>query len=318
MPLHPMLQTMADNAGSGDRSARLSDGTPEAARQGYDMMKAIGGTGPDLASVEDRTIPGPAGDLPIRVYTPAGDGPFPVIAFYHGGGWTIGSLESHDPLCRQLAGLTPAIVVATAYRLAPEAPFPAAVDDAWAALRWIEANAVSLNGDPSRIAVAGDSAGGNLSAVTAIKARDEGGPALAFQLLLYPSVDARLGYPSHEENAEGFILSKDAMEWFFGHYVGDRDQADLDDWRLSPIVHKDLAGLPAALVITAECDPLRDEGEAYATRLVEFGVAAKTHRYEGMCHAFMQLAQLVPDGKAAIEESAAALRGAFAASGVRA
>jgi acetyl esterase len=300
---------IVENSAQNGSSQRLSDGTVEQARQGYDMIGAFGGTGDELNNIEDRTILGPGGELPIRIYTPAGNGPFPVVVFFHGGGFVIGSLESHDPLCRQLAGLTPAIVVAVDYRLAPEAPFPAAVEDAWAAVLWAHNNAAEIGGDLDRIAVVGDSAGGNLSAVVSIIARDAGGPALSAQVLLYPTVDARGGYPSLDENAEGPFLTRDSMEWFFGHYCPGVDPADP---RLSPIAVDDLSGLPPALIITAEFDPLRDEGEAYAERLRQAGVDVTCHRYDGMAHVFIQLAGVVPQGRQAIEESAAVLGKAFA------
>jgi acetyl esterase len=308
MPLDPVLQAIVDNSAQSGQSQKLSEGSVEQARQGYDMMGAVGGSGPDLNSVLDRTILGPAGELPIRIYTPDGDGPFPVIVFFHGGGFVIGSLESHDPLCRQLAGLTPAVVVSVHYRLAPEHPFPAAVEDAWAALEWAQHNAAEIGGDPNLVAVCGDSAGGNLAAVTAILARDAGRPTLSAQILLYPTVDARGGYPSLDENAEGPFLTKDSMEWFFGHYA---PNADTSDPRLSPIAAEDLSGLPPALIVTAEFDPLRDEGEAYADRLRDAGVDVTCHRYDGMGHVFVQLAGIVPQGRQAIEEASAALAKAF-------
>jgi acetyl esterase len=309
MPLDPVLQMIVDNAAQSGQNQKLSEGTVEEARQGYDAIGAFGGSGPELNNVEDRPILGPGGGpLPIRIYTPDGDGPFPVVVFFHGGGFVIGSLQSHDALCRQLAGLTPAVVVAVDYRLAPENRFPAAVEDAWAAVLWAHNNAAEIGGDPERVAVCGDSAGGNLAAVTSIIARDAEGPRLSSQVLLYPTLDARGGYPSLDENAEGPFLTRDSMEWFFSHYC---PGVDATDPRLSPMAVDDLSGLPPALIITAEFDPLRDEGEAYAERLRAAGVEVTCHRYDGMAHVFVQLAGVVPQGRQAIEEAALVLANAF-------
>ncbi len=310
MPLHPTLQAMSDNAASSGRTGGLREGSVADARTAYSMMAAIGGELPELASVADQTVPGPAGDLAVRVYTPLGDGPFPVLVFFHGGGFTIGDLDSHDPVARQLCAQAECLVVAVDYRLAPEHKFPAAVEDSFAALEWVGANAASIGGDPSRIAVCGDSAGGNLSTVCALLARDAGGPALCFQALIYPTTDARGGYPSIDENANALMLSADTMRWFYEQYSG--ADGDRDDWRASPVL-ADLSGLPPALIITAEFDPLRDEGEAYAKALEAAGVPATVHRYDGMTHAFVQMAAMLEDARAAISEVADALRKAFAA-----
>ncbi|HZU74856.1 MAG TPA: alpha/beta hydrolase [Acidimicrobiales bacterium] len=309
MPLDPVLQAIANANRQSGEGRDVSQLSVEEARQGYDAIAAFGGTAPELASVVDRSIPGPAGEIPIRVYRPQGDGPFPTVVFFHGGGWVIGSLDSHDPLARHLAALTPAVTVAVDYRLAPENPFPSAADDAWAATSWVAANGEELGSDTSRLALAGDSAGGNLVAVTSQRARLEGGPDIAFQLLIYPTLDASLEHPSITENAEGPFLTRRTMEWFFQHYTG--GQADASDPRLSPLSAPDLSGLPPALILTAECDPLRDEGEAYGRRLEEAGVTAKVHRYDGMAHVFLQLAGVVPQGAEAIQECAVALRSAL-------
>ncbi len=309
MPLDPILQMMTDNAVASGRSGGLRSGTVEEARAGYDLMAAAGGELPELASVDDRSIPGPAGGLGIRVYTPRGTAPFPILVWFHGGGFTIGSLESHDPVARHLCAQAEAVVVSVDYRLAPEHKFPAAVDDCFAALQWVAANGASIGGDPSRIAVSGDSAGGNLSAVTSILARDAGGPVIRFQALIYPTTDARGGYASVVENGEGIFLSADTMVWFYEQYG--RSDADKNDWRASPILAPDLSGLPPALVITAEFDPLRDEGEAYGEALRAAGNDVTIHRYDGMTHVFVQLAGMLEPGRQAIAEVATALRGAF-------
>jgi acetyl esterase len=309
MPLHPMLQMMADNAKESGRGMSLREGSVEDARTGYDAMGAMGGDLPELASKVDSSLPGPAGDVPIRIYTPTGDGPLPVVVFFHGGGFTIGSLTSHDPVAHKLAAESGAIVVAVDYRLAPEHKFPAAVEDCFAALQWVGANASSFGGDSSRLAVCGDSAGGNLSAVSCLLARDAGGPDVAFQALIYPTTDARGGYPSIVENGEGLFLSADTMLWFYEQYG--RSDEDKSDWRASPILAEDLSNLPPALIITAEYDPLRDEGEAYGEALRAAGNTVTVKRYDGMTHVFVQLAAMLEEGRQAIAESAAAMRLAF-------
>ncbi len=309
MPMHPTLQMMADGAKDSDRGA-LRDGTVAEARAAYELVAAAGGESPALASVDDRVMPGPAGDLALRVYTPMGEGPFPIVVFFHGGGFTIGSLDSHDPVARQLSAQAEAVVVSVDYRLAPEAPFPAAVDDSFAALSWVAANAAELGGDGARIAVCGDSAGGNLAAVACLLARDAGGPAVRFQALIYPTTDARGGYPSIEENADGAFLSADTMRWFQEHYLAGSTES-ADDWRATPMLATDLAGLPPALVLTAEFDPLRDEGEAYAEALRAAGNEVDVKRYDGMTHMFFQLGGVLDVARDAIAETADALKTAL-------
>jgi acetyl esterase len=310
MPMDPILQMMTDNAKQAGRSGGLRSGTVEEARAGYDAMAAAGGEAPELAKVEDRTIPGPAGELPVRIYTPLGDGPFPVVVFYHGGGFTIGSLTSHDPVARRIAAEAEAIVVAVDYRLAPEHRFPAAAEDAFAALQWVAANASSFGGDGSRLAVAGDSAGGNLSAVACLMARDAGGPAVRFQALIYPTTDARGEYPSVKENGDSIFLSSDSMQWFYEQY-GTGDDMKLD-WRASPILASDLSNLPPSLIITAEYDTLRDEGEAYGEALRAAGNDVTVRRYDGMTHVFFQLWGVLDAAKEAMTETTTALRTALA------
>jgi acetyl esterase len=279
------------------------------ARAAVTQLFAAQGTPEPLARVEDRTVPGPAGNIPVRVYTPEGRGPFPVLVFFHGGGWVLCDLESHDLVCRTLARAVPAVVVAVDYRRAPEDKFPAAAEDCYAATRWVAAHAATIGGDPRRIAVGGDSAGGNLAAVVALMARDRGGPGLVFQLLVYPATDATMDAPSHRENANGYFLTADMMVWFWGHYL--RGPEDRVNPYVSPLRAPDLRGLPPALVVTAEFDPLRDEGEAYATRLREAGVPARLVCYPGMIHAFFQLTASLEQAHQAQAEAAAALRAAF-------
>jgi acetyl esterase len=282
----------------------------EETRQGMVAATAAGEEPEPVAKVEDRSIPGPVGQIPVRIYTPQGSGPFPVLVYFHGGGWVIGNVDTHDPTCRTLANAAGCVVVSVDYRLAPEHKFPAAVDDCYAATQWVAANAAAINGDSGRIAIGGDSAGGNLTAVVAIEARERGGPPLVFQLLVYPVTDYSFSTPSYRDNADGYLLTKDSMVWFWDHYL--RSEADGQDYRASPLRASDLTGLPPALVITAEYDPLRDEGEAYAARLQESGVSVTCTRYDGMIHGFYGLTAVVDQARKAVEESVAALRASFA------
>jgi acetyl esterase len=248
----------------------------------------------------------------LRSYRPNGVAPgevLPALVYFHGGGWTIGDVDTHDPLCRQLANGARCAVFSVDYRLAPEYPFPAAVDDCILATSWIARNAAALSVDPARIAVGGDSAGGNLAAVIAIHARDHGGPALAFQLLVYPATDQRCSFPSHQANGEGYLLTRASIEFFRGCYLPRPE--DWTDWRASPLLAKDLSRLPAALVITAGFDPLRDEGRAFAERLVAEGSPASYKEYEDMVHGFILFGGVVDTANAAVAECCAALRRAF-------
>jgi acetyl esterase len=307
MPVHPELQMLLDLvAAAGASAPPLSETTPEMSRMTYQGLAMMAGPGPEVGSVEDRTIPGSAGDIPVRVYRPFGEGPFGVTMFFHGGGFVIGDLDTHDNVCRELCAGAGVMVVAVHYRLAPEARFPAAVEDCWEATKWVAAHGAELGADPGRLAVVGDSAGGNLSAVIALLAREHGGPAIRFQGLVYPTVDGDgEGWPSRVENAEGYLLTAEQMQWFMDHYSPDPSLRR--DWRAAPLRAASHADLPEALVITAEFDPLRDEGAAYAKALASAGVAVTHTNYEGAIHIFFQLpgTQL---GRQAIDEMAAALK----------
>jgi acetyl esterase len=292
-------------------SPPIEEQTPEQVRDAYGQFSALTSRA-EIASATDRTFPGPAGDVPVRVYVPTAEpGPRPVLVYFHGGGWVIGDLESHDATVRALAAASGVTVVAVGYRLAPESQFPAAVDDCLAAVRWVAepSTAADLAIDPGRLAVGGDSAGGNLAAVVAQQLRDTG-PALRFQLLVYPATEMHFTHRSIDENAEGYFLTKADMTWFRGHYCAGEDW---NDPRLSPLLAADNAvrGVAPALVITAEYDPLRDEGEAYAAKLQAAGVDAKASRYDSVIHGFFSMGDLVPEGKAAIDEAAEALRAAL-------
>jgi acetyl esterase len=309
MPLDPQAQALLTQV-EALGGPPLNDLSPPEARAVAKALGSLSGPPVAVASVENRTIPGPAGALPVRIYTPAGSGPFPVLVFFHGGGWVIGDLETQDGACRVLANAAGCVVVSVDYRLAPEHKFPAAPEDTYAATKWVAANAASINADPARIAVGGDSAGGNLAAVTAQMARERGGPRLVFQLLVYPVTDGACDTASYHANANSYLLTKEMMLWFWNHYV--RTAADRLQPMASPLRAQSLHGLPPALVQTAEFDPLRDEGEAYAARLKEAGVPVRLTRYDGMIHGFFGMASVMDRATTAIGEAAAALRAAFA------
>lgn len=284
--------------------------TPFVARRLYrDTRAAVSPRPPEVAEARLLIADGP---LAMRAYRPAGAGKeerLPALLFFHGGGWTIGDLDTHDVVCRQLANGARCAVFSVDYRLAPEHPFPAAVDDCIAATDYVHKNAAALGVDAGRIAVGGDSAGGNLAAVVSIHARDSGGPPIAFQLLIYPATDQRGGYPSLQRNGQGYLLTRDSMDFFRGCYLPNR--ADWSDWRASPLLAKDLSRLPPALVLTAGFDPLVDEGKAYAERLRREGVEVQYREYEDMVHGFALLGGVVDRANAAVAECAAALKRAF-------
>ena len=261
---------------------------------------------PEEIAAEERSIPGPAGEIPVRVYTPAGEGPKPVIVYFHGGGWVIGELDTVDNPLRRIANRTDAVIVSVDYRLAPEHRYPAAFDDCYAATAWVAEHAAELGGDPERVAVCGDSAGGNLAAAVAIAARDRQSPRLAAQLLIYPVTDFDFTTESYEQNGDGYLLTKGSMQWFWAHYLGAQDLGK--DPYACPARADDLAGLPPAFVATAEFDPLRDEGEAYAANLRIAGVDVTAKRYDGMLHGFAWTLGATPSGAALIDDLAAAFR----------
>lgn len=288
----------------------INELTPVEARQTLEQLAALGGEAEPVASVVDRTVPGPAGEIPVRIYTPAGAGPFPVVVYFHGGGWVIGSPNTVHATCALLARRAGAVVVSVDYRLAPEHKFPAAAEDCYAATVWVAENARAIGGDPRRIAVAGDSAGGNLAAVVSLMARDKGFPQLACQVLVYPVTDHNFETPSYQENGTDYFLTTEMMRWFWNHYLN--SDADGKDWRASPLQVADASNLPPAFVITAEYDPLRDEGEAYARKLAEAGNTVTLKRYLGQIHGFFTLLGVLPAGRQAVEDAAAQLRLAFA------
>jgi acetyl esterase len=265
---------------------------------------------PPIDTVRALTAEGPHGPIPLRLYRHGeGSSQRPVLVYFHGGGWVIGDLDTHDTLCRQLALASGCVVVSVDYRMGPEHPFPAAVDDACAATRWVAAQAAALGLDATRLAVGGDSAGGNLAAVVSLALRGE--LPLAFQLLIYPATDQHRTHESHRRNAQGYLLTADTMTWFHDHYI--TDPAHDDDWRASPLRHPDLSRLPPALVLTAGYDPLRDEGMAYAQRLSESGVWATLVSFERQIHGFMPMGRVIDEANEAVALCADALKRALKA-----
>jgi acetyl esterase len=305
---HPQAQTIIDMINAGAASATSpAEQSVDTARAGYAGWWSMNGPGPEISEVRDVAIPGPAGPIPARVYRPTENPNAPVLVFFHGGGMVIGSMQDYDGVARLIADASGAVVVNVDYRLAPEHPYPAAVEDAWAATCWAAEHASELGGDPSKVIVAGDSAGGNLAAVVALHARDEGGPAIALQMLLYPVVDWAGTFPSIEENGEGNFLTKATMEWFRANYFGDNTAAWTEP-KASPWYAKDVAGVCPAWVMTTSHDPLRDEGEAYAKRLSDAGVPATAIRVDGIFHAFFGQTNLFELAVTALADFAAAVK----------
>ncbi|SKA10690.1 acetyl esterase [Enhydrobacter aerosaccus] len=309
MALDPESQRLLEAMAAAARPAWRTL-SPEAAREQYlSLRPAAQGPRPDGINVANRTIPGPGGPIPIRVYRPeraAPDARLPALIYAHGGGWVFGNLDSHDVLCAQLARDAGITVIAVDYRLAPEQRFPGAFEDVVTALKWVAAHGPALGVDPQRLAIGGDSAGGNLAAAVSIWARDNKGPKLRLQLLAYPVTDALERAESYELFREGYGLDAPTMEWFFDHYAP--DAAARSDWRLSPLRADSLAGLPPALVITAGYDPLRDEGRAYAFRLQKEGTVADLVEFGGMLHGFLSSPMLLHGARRGAAICASALR----------
>jgi len=304
VPLHPQAQVIVDAANAAPAIApsdeRLAD-----IRAAYAMLLLV--TGDPTLTDAPRELD--ADGVPVRVYAPREAPDLPVVVYFHSGGWTIGTAEQFDGIARLVARAADAIVVSVDYRLAPEHPFPAALDDAWNALNWVAKNAASFGGDATRLAVMGESAGGNLAAVCALAARDARTPNLALQVLVYPVCDCDFTTPSYCENGVGYLLSEQTMRWFFSCYV--RGDTDPTDPRITPLHHRDVQGVAPALVITAEYDPLRDEGEAYARKLAEAGVPVHKRRFDGMIHQFFGMVTVLDDARTAVELVGTELRRAF-------
>jgi acetyl esterase len=301
--IRSLLEAMAAQGGPPMETLSAAD-----ARQAAHGLDALAGEPEAVASVEDRKIPGRGGEIPVRIYVPEGKGPFPGVVFLHGGGWVIGDLDTHDKICRVISRGAGAVVVSVDYRRAPEHRFPAALEDGFDATCWAADHAAALGIDPRKLVIAGDSAGANMVAVIAIKARDAKRPALALQVLVYPVIDmTSFDTASHREFAEDHFLTRALMERFARDYLP--SAADRKTPDASPRFAADLSGLPRALVITAECDPLRDEGEAYAKRMQDAGVPVTSTRYAGMIHPFLHFLGVTPSAHKALEQVAEAIRG---------
>ena len=308
MPLDPQAQSLLSQMR--EMGVPATHTLPVAqAREDYNSTRGLSGEPEPIAKVEEHRLPDRA--VTVRAYTPRdmGDAPLPVIFFFHGGGFVLGDLDLYDARCRTLADRTRALVVAVDYRLAPEHPFPTAPEDCYAATEWVARHAAELGCDTSRLAVMGDSAGGTLAAVVAQTARDRGGPALVYQVLIYPNTDATMGSSSMSENDDVGPLTREDFVWFYDRYLP--SHADRIQPLASPLHATNFESLPPALIVTGEFDPLRDEGEAYARKLREAGVPVTLHRYDGMIHGFFMMPTALDAGKIVMDEVAAALRDAF-------
>jgi acetyl esterase len=306
MPLHPQARAVCDLVNAMPAAPPSNERLHEI-RASFSGLVVMGaGPAEAVFAIEDTDADG----VPVRIYRPSPDPDLPVVVYFHGGGWTIGSVAQFDLVTRQIANAANAIVVSVDYRLAPEHPFPAPLDDCWTALQWAAKHASTLGGDGTRLAVMGDSAGGNLAAVCALLARDAGGPDLALQVLVYPVIDCDFGTPSYRDNGEGFLLTADDMKWFFSCYA-DAGAVDPTDWRISPLRAPDLHGVAPAVVITAEFDPLRDEGRAYAARLEAEGVPVVNLPYDGLIHGFFGLSAAFDASRDALRLVGAELSRAF-------
>ena len=306
MPLHPQLKRILEETASLGLPD-YQDLSPAAARK--QMLDLTPPVNPLLTvkRVENLMIPGPKGEIPIRLYYPSGDPPFAVLVYFHGGGWVMGDLDTHHGVCHALAKQSSCLVVSVDYRLAPEHRYPAAVEDAYAATSWVAQHTDAIQANPDRLAVGGDSAGGHLAAVVALMARDRNGPRIDLQALIYPITDFNFSTPSYIENKEGYMLTSDLMKWFWNHFIEDEGQAN--DPYVSPLRAKNFSDLPQALIITAEYDPLRDEGQAYGKKLQEAGVNVTLSRYPGMIHGFIRMTARLDKAKEALDEIAGKLKG---------
>ncbi|HEY8554919.1 MAG TPA: alpha/beta hydrolase [Burkholderiales bacterium] len=312
--LDPQAQAVLDLIAAAGRPPLHTLSAQEARAQYRAARKALQPPPEDVAAVRDLTAPGPHGPIPVRLYRARGTADaerLPVLVYFHGGGFTIGDLDTHDGVCRTLANEARCAVVSVDYRLGPEHKFPCAVDDSFAATRWVAQEAAALGIDARRIAVGGDSAGGNLATVVALLARDAGGPPLAAQVLIYPTTTLEHDTPSTAEfGPRGYIISLDTMHYFRDSYLSAPEERR--DWRASPLLAPDVSRLPPAFILTAGCDPLRDEGKAYAERLRAAGVEVRYTCYEGQIHGFITMGRMIDAAGRALRESAAALRNAFA------
>jgi acetyl esterase len=309
MPLDPQVRAMRDARMRSPSRPLYEMSLAEARRADLAAIMADRGRPLPLGAVVDIRIPGPAGQLPARVYRPVGEPPFPVLMYFYGGGWTLGNLDTSDGICRQLCAATSCLVVSVGYRVAPENRFPAAPHDCYAATQWVAVHGHGLGAEVSRLAVAGDSAGGNLAAAVTLLARERGAPRLACQLLVYPNTNYRADTPSMRQNTDRCFFNRESVAWYWSNYLAGPE--DGDDPLASPLRAPDLRGLPPALIITAEYDPLRDEAEQYAQRLREAGVPVVSTRYPGMIHGFFAMSGTLDAARDAIAEAAAYLSAAL-------
>ena len=307
MPIDPQVESLLSEMAAlgGPPIHELSVAEARTVAEG---MTALAGDPIEVAAVDNITIPVDGAEIGARVYTPEGDGPHPIVMFFHGGGWVICSLDTHDNVARAICRDAEALVVSVDYRMAPEHRFPTAAHDCFAATKWVAENAASLGGDAGRLAVCGDSAGGNLSAVVSQMARDAGGPAIAYAALIYPAVDMTRKGGSLDENASGYFLETEGMEWFMNHYLTEAEKADV---MASPLLHSNLAGLPDTFIATCEYDPLRDEGEAYGDALRANGVHVENKRYEGLIHGAANMTGVLDGGRQLVSDVAAHLHSAL-------
>jgi acetyl esterase len=305
MPLDPQVRTFLDQLKKSGAVPPEQLSLPEARRQMEEASRALG-PAPAIRSIEERTIPSPGGGIPIRIYRDCDEKNAPGVVYFHGGGWVIGSVSTHDKLCRELARDSGAVVLAVDYRLAPEHKFPAAADDAYTVTSWTAEQTQQLGIDQRKLIVAGDSAGGNLAAVTCLLARDRLGPSISLQVLIYPITDFNFETGSYRDNAQGYYLSRETMQWFWAEYL--TSPADGVNPYASPLRAERVEGLPPALVLTAEYDPLRDEGEAYARRLTASGVNVELTRYAGMIHGFIRRPDAFAQASCALKQVCDSIR----------
>ena len=307
MPVHPQVQALLDEF-SKQGLPPFNEMSVTLARTVALSFRDLQGEPENVGQITDILVPGPAGALPARLYHPSPGTSLPLVVYFHGGGWVIGDLEIVDRPCRALANAAGCVVASVNYRLSPETKFPGPAEDCYAATRWLTEHARDIGADNRFVAVSGDSAGGNLAAVVALMARDRGGPALAYQLLIYPVTAPAAGttFASYRENADGYLLTRGSMEWFWDHYLASPD--DARNPYASPLHASSLEGLPPAMVITAEFDPLRDEGLAYAKRLRDAGVSVRSSHYDGMIHGFLWMAGALERGRELIAEIGGELR----------